>query len=394
MKPLAGVRVIDLTHMIAGPMATQILGDLGAEVIKVESPGRGDVTRGMPPFDRDISHYFLAFNKFKKSVAIDIKHPQGKEVLLELLGAADVVVENFAAGVMDRLGFGPDLLSAKFPHLIQCSISGFGQTGPLKDKKSYDLVAQAAAGVMSVNGEAHGPPLKVGIPIGDTCSALYAVIGILAAIVRKRAGGPGARLDLSLHDCLVGLLANHAAYFFATGTQAPRTGSHHYMSFPNGRYATKDGDVVVAVATEAMWRDFSLALGLAHLLDDARCANVQTRRTHRDELEILLAARIQTLSTQELVERLDDVGIPCSPVHDVAHAVQDPHTLFRGMVQDVTDGKGTHFRTLASPLPGLRCEVATCPPQLGEHTLEVLRAMGYSDVHLDALRASDAILQS
>src|ERR1700730_603309 len=283
--PLQGIRVIDLTRVLAGPFATQSLGDLGAEVLKIEPPELGDETRHFPPFVGGESHYFLGINRNKKSLVVDLQRPEGAEILRRLVATADILVENYRPGVMDRLGLGYDRLAAINPRLIYCAISGFGLTGPLRDKPSFDIVTQALSGALSINGERGHLPVKLGIPLGDMVGGIFGPMAILAALHERARTGRGRLIDISLYDGLIGMLCSFSEIAFITGEDPPTMGSSHPNIVPYGSFPASDGSIIIAVLSERFWGNLCTALERPDLAADPRFANPTGRRDHRDELD-------------------------------------------------------------------------------------------------------------
>jgi formyl-CoA transferase/CoA:oxalate CoA-transferase len=383
--PLDGIRVLDFTHVIAGPLATQILGDLGASVTKIEGLGGGDVGRDMAPMRNGQSHYFVAFNRNKRSIAIDLKSEAGKAVIRALLANTDVLVENFAPGVITRLGFGYEAVRDINPAIVYCSISGFGQTGPLANKRSLDLVAQAYSGIMSTNGTPDGPPLKVGVPIGDTTSSLFAAIGILAALHRRRTTGQGEYLDVAMYDSLLTLLANHGGYVRATGTQPERAGSGHYFTVPYGTFAAADGEIVVAIMTDTNWARLCESLGLSELAADPQLKTLAGRAQHKERIYAELTAVLRGHTVASLIERFGDNDVPCAPVNDITQALHHPHTEARGMNLRMEHPQYGGVDATSLPLRTLMREQHTAPPLRGEHTMQVLRELGMTEAAIAKL---------
>lgn len=392
--PLAGIRVADFTHVISGPFCAQILGDLGADVTKIEGTERGDVGRDITPAKNGQSHYFTAFNRNKRSIALDLKSVGGRQAALELVRQADVLIENFAPGVIDRLGFGYAAVKELNPAIVYCSISGFGQTGPLAKKRSLDLVAQAYSGMMSTNGMADGPPLRIGVPIGDTSASLFASIGILAALYRRRTTGAGEYLDIGMFDCLLSLLANYGGHVRTTGAQPERSGSLHYYTVPYGAFDAADGQVIIAAMTDTNWRQLCTALGLGALAGDARLATGPGRALHRDEIHAVLMPLLRRHTVTELVERLDAADVPCAPVNDIVAAMRLPHAQARGMHLDLAHPAYGALTATATPLGALTRRSNAAPPLRGEHTVAVLRELGLTEQAIEALLASDGAWQA
>ena len=389
--PLHGVKVIDLTHVIAGPYTTQVLGDLGATIIKIEEPHQGDAGRHLAPFVNGMSHYFTCFNRNKQSVALDLKQPEGLEAAKRILADADVLVENFSPGALDRLGLGYEEARALNPRLIYCSISGFGLTGPERTRRYYDLIGQAYSGVMSTTGEPGRAPVKLGVPVGDTTGALFAVISILAAINARRDTGEGQHIDLSLQDCLLAVLANYSGYYFATGKQPELVGSRHYFSVPYGSYKTKDGYVVLATSTDEQWQSFCKELELPGLAADPELKSRQDRSANREKIEAVLQERLSSMTTGSIVSRMDKAGIPASPLNDLEAALNSPQANARNMVREVSHPAYGNTKVVGSPLGArlTRSEI-DAPPALGEHTIRVLQEHGYNDEQIDRMIASEA----
>ena len=393
--PLAGVRVLDLTRVLAGPYATQSLGDLGAEVIKVEPPG-GDDTRGFPPFIGKESHYYLALNRSKKSVVIDLKHDDGKALLRRLAEKSDVLVENYRPGVMDKLGLGYDTLSALNPGLIYCAISGFGQTGPLRDKPSFDIVTQAMSGALSVNGEKGRPPVKLGLPVGDMVGGVYGPIAILAALNERHMTGRGRVIDIALHDGLIGMLGYLAQLSFLTGRDPEPVGSMHPTIVPYGSFPASDGYIIIAVLSEAFWPKLCYALDRPELAADDRFATLARRREHRDVLEATISEVTRTRTVAEWEQRLKAHDVPYAPILSVGAALAHPHTRAREMVVTAVHRDVGEIQMTGRPIkfPGTRQAPLTAPPAIGQHTREVLQGLlGCSDEELAALATHGVIAE-
>ncbi len=350
-RPLAGVRVLDLTIFLSGPFGTQILGDLGAEVIKLESPD-GDPTRHLPPyFVADDSAYYLSINRNKHSIALDLKQPEGRALARRLALSCDVVVENFRPGVIDRLGLSYDDLAAEKPALIWCSISGFGQDGPYRDRPAYDMIVQALSGGMSMTGQPDGPPVRAAIPIGDLAAGMYGVIGILAALAESRGSGRGRRVDISMLDCQIAMLCYQASYHLQSGVVPGRQGRGH-DSIPTYRgFTAGDGrDVVITANTERMWLSLCEVLELRDLPADPRYAANADRHRHRDTLLPLLEAAFLTRPAHEWAELLTRAGIANGVVNTLDQSLADPQVLHRQMVLDLTDAAGHEARVAGNPI--------------------------------------------
>jgi CoA:oxalate CoA-transferase len=390
--PLKHVTVIDLTQHLSGPFASQILGDLGAHVIKVEPP-TGDPTRHIGPYFMDgDSAYFLSVNRNKESICLDLKAPQGKAALLALVKHADVVIENYRPGTLAKLGIDHDVLMSVNPKIVLCSISGFGQNGPYRDLPAFDMIVQALSGGMSLTGEIGGSPVRSGLPIGDLCAGMYGVIGTLTGLLQVAAEGKGAYIDVAMLDTQVSLLSYVASYYLLAGHISGPQGRSH-MSIPTYRaFTCGDGrEVVVTANTPRMWAGLCEALGVPHLVEDARFRNNEVRRDNRDQLDVLLESAALHWKLPELLERLTTGGVPCAPINHLDEALQDPQVEQRDMILDI-DGPRGHFRAVGNPVKmsdGLTEH--TMPPKLAQHTEQVLRTVGQlSDDEIGDLITSGA----
>jgi formyl-CoA transferase/CoA:oxalate CoA-transferase len=394
---LHGVRVLDLSRMLAGPYGSMLLADLGAEVIKIEDPKGGDPMRAMgPPFlgpERE-SAYFLSVNRNKKSVALDLERPEGQAVLHDLCRVADVVWENFRPGVMARLGCTPATLRRLNPRLIVCSISAFGQDGPYREWPAFDLALQAMGGGMSLTGEAGRPPARMGLPMGDLAGGLFGALAVTSALFRRAQTGEGAHFDLSLLDGQVSLLTYVAQYFWADGRVPGRVGSGHTSVVPYQAFPTRDGHVVVAVFAEKFWAGFCRAIERPGLAADPRFDSNPKRVERREELVPMLEAVFPARTTAEWLVRMQGQGVPAAPINTVDQVVTDPQVLLREMVVDVDHPSLGTLRTLGTPIkvaegPPFR---PAPPPGLGEHTDSVLRSLlAYPAERIDALRRQGVI---
>ena len=387
--PLAGLRVLDLSRVLAGPFCSMILGDLGAQVIKIEEVESGDLTRKVPPLQNGESHYFLAVNRNKKSVAIDARAPAGREVLRAMVSHCDVVLENFRPGVMDRLGLGYESLKEINPQIILCSISGFGATSSLRDRPSFDLVTQGLSGVMSVNGHPDGPPTKLGLPMGDLGGGFWGAIAILAAVNDRRDTGKGAHIDLSLLEGLMGMLGYIGQLSMMTGSSPERVGNRHHSIVPYGVFPTLDGHIILALHVGSFWNRFCDVVARPDLATHSRFASMESRRVHRDELEAVLAEIMVTRGTAQWQAILDEAGIPNSPVYDLVQALEQEPLKERNFVRELDHVVAGRIRTLASPVrfddryPDMPLEP---PHTLGADTREVLQELcGLDAAAIDAL---------
>ncbi|HEV2357813.1 MAG TPA: CaiB/BaiF CoA-transferase family protein [bacterium] len=391
--PLDGLLVVDLTRALAGPYCTMMLADLGARVIKVETPDGGDDTRGWgPPFVHGESAYFMSINRNKESLTANLKDERGRELLWRLLGRADVLVENFRPGTMDRLGVGYETVHARLPRLVYCSISGFGQTGPYRERPAYDLIVQGMGGLMAITGEADGHPMRVGVAVADICAGMFAAYGVLAALRVRDRDGRGQWIDAAMLDAQVAWMTYMAANYFATGDNPPRVGSAHTNLVPYQPFPTRDGFVTVAVGSEGLWQRFCRALDVP-FADDPRFATNAARVAHRRELVEALEPVLRSGTTAEWVARLGEAGVPVGPISRISEVMNDPQVLHRGMVVAVEHPRAGRVRVNGVPLkfsdtPG---GVRTPPPVLGEHTAAVLRELGYPGAQVTALRDAGVV---
>ena len=384
--PLAGLVVLDLTRILAGPSATQLLGDLGADVIKIERPGAGDDTRKWgPPFvtgkdgrpTRE-SAYYLCANRNKRSVAIDMARPEGAGLIRELARGADVLIENFKVGGLKKYGLGYGDMKDDFPRLVYCSITGFGQTGPYASQAGYDYLAQAMSGIMSITGEPDGEPMKVGVGIADIVCGFYAANAIQAALLKRHETGRGQHIDVALLDSTVAWLINEGTNYLVSGQVPRRRGNAHPNIVPYQLFETSDGEIVIAVGNDGQFRRFAEVLGQPGLADDPRFATNPARLEHRDALIALLKPIIATKTRGWLIETLAPIGVPVGPVNDIREAFADPHIAHRGMritmdhpgaASGTVDLLGNPIRMSETPVSYRRA-----PPMLGDSTREVLAA--------------------
>jgi crotonobetainyl-CoA:carnitine CoA-transferase CaiB-like acyl-CoA transferase len=393
--PLVGVRVFDLTRVLAGPFCTMILADLGAEVLKIEHPERPDYTRSIPPFAGEMSHYFLATNRNKKSVALDLRSDQGREIGLRLALACDVVVENFRPGVLELMGLDAATLRAARPDIIVCSLSGFGQTGPMSRRASVDTVVQALSGVMSVTGDPDGPPMKTGPAFGDLAGSMWATIGILAALHRRDRTGSGEHVDVALLDGLIGMLAYLAELYLVTGQDPPRTGNNHPTVPAYGRYAVQDGHLVIAAQMDPFWQAFCRAAGRPDLADDPRYRTVPDRAARYAEVEALVGDILATRDAEAWETVLAEADVPHARILSIGQALEQPSARDRGLVQDIDQPGAGPVRVPGSTIKFLGTDDPSPirpAPRLGEHTYGVLReVLGMTEAELDRAAAAGVI---
>jgi crotonobetainyl-CoA:carnitine CoA-transferase CaiB-like acyl-CoA transferase len=375
--PLSGLVVLDLTRVLAGPLCTMLLGDMGAEVIKIEDPGHGDDTRAWAPFVDGWSTYYLGVNRNKKSIALDLKSADGAALLRAMIAKADVLVENFRPRTLARLGFGPDEARALNERLIYCSISGYGSTGPRRDLPGYDLVIQGESGLMDVTGFPETGPTKVGVAITDCLAALYAVQGILLAHISLARTGKGQFIDIALLDSAVSVLGLPTGIVAATGTSPGRLGNEHPSLAPYEPYPAADGFVVVAVANPRLWTRFCAAVGAGDLEHDPRFATNSDRLRHRAELKAAIVERFRDQPVDSLIARLSAAGVPCGRVRTIEDVLRDPQLAARDMWVDLPAGADA-VRVPGNPikLSGVPHPPRNPPPALGEHSDEIARAFG------------------
>ena len=394
MKPLENLRVLDLSRILSGPYCTMVLADFGADVVKVERPGSGDDTRSwVPPFIGDESAYFLSVNRNKRSLTLDLKSPEGKKVIFRLAKWADVVVENFRPGTAEKLGIGYDTLKELNPRLIYCAISGFGQTGPYRDKPGYDAVGQAMGGLMSVTGYPELPPVRFGVAIADLGAAMWSLVGILSALQVREQTGRGQYLDTSLFEGQLSWLTYIAGNYFATGENPERHGSAHPNIVPYQAFETSDGALMIAIGNDSLWRKFAVAIGRPDLGDNPDYTTNELRAAHRDELIGSLSRVFKERTTDAWLEQLTQGGVPVSPIQSVADVVKDPHAAARDMfvkLQHPTVGEVTvtGIPIKFSETPG---EVVTPPPTLGQHSEEVLLELGYCQDDIAELQKNNIV---
>ena len=399
ISALAGIRVLDFSKVLAGPMCAQYLGDLGADVIKVEPLEHGDDTRRYPPFmqsgdDMD-GTIFLSVNRNKRSFALDLKTAAGREVCRKLVMTADVVIESFGPGVADRLGIGGQELTALNPRLIHCSISGYGNVGSMKEGKGYDAVLQAFSGMLAITGERGGKPARSPFSPVDQGTGLHALVGILAALFERSRTGRGSRVEASLFDTSVGFLGYILQGFWKSGREPQPPGSSHDSLCPYEVFATADRPVLLGVANDPLWRKFCVVAGVPALADDPRFQTNALRVTHRAETVAAVTALLATRTRESWIDALTEAGVPISPVHSLGEMVAHPHTSEAGMVQRYNHPFYGELNTVALPvrLNGARSQTTRSAPLLGEHTHELLREVGYTPESIDELARSGVVNQ-
>jgi crotonobetainyl-CoA:carnitine CoA-transferase CaiB-like acyl-CoA transferase len=393
--PLAGLRVVELAHIMAGPVCGRMLADMGADVVKVERVPHGDASRGFLPPDIDgESAAFMMLNRNKRGIAVNLKNADGQRIVRQLLARADVVIENYRKGTMERLGLGYETLKLENPGLIYCEISGFGRTGPYADHGGFDLVAQGYSGLMSITGEGPGrPPVKCGPPITDITAGLLATIGVLAAHAERSRSGHGQRVDTSLFEAGITQTFWQSAIALATGISPQPLGSAHPLAAPYEAFPTSDGWLTIGASSEDTWQRLPPAIGRPELLDDPRFDLNRDRMRHRGELAAELERTFRQRSTGEWLERLTAAGVPAGPVLTITDMLAHPQTLAREMVVEAKHSRLGTVTTLGCPVKfgSTPASVRRGAPMLGEHTRAVLEELGYSEVEVEALHASDAV---
>ena len=392
--PLTGLTVLDLTRVLSGPYCTMLLGDMGARVIKVEQPGRGDDTRAWgPPFVESESSYFLGVNCNKESVTLDFKTPEGRDILDRLISRADVIVENFRPGTLGRLGLDFSALEQQHPRLVYCSISGFGQDGPRWTQPGYDAVVQAEGGLMSVTGAADGPPYRVGVAIADLVAGLLAAQGIALALFARERSGRGQHVDISMFDGVLSLLSYHASTYLTTGASSGRVGNRHATIAPYETFPCADGEFFLAVGNDDQFGRFCRVAGLLELVEDPRFATNPQRVRNADDLRARLMPVLQQRRRHEWIDALTAAAVPCGAVRSVPEALSDPQVAARRMIEAVEHATLGIVKVLGVPIklsetPG---SVRTAPPVLGQHTAQVLSELGIAAAAIEDLRRRNVV---
>ena len=393
--PLDSVRVLDLSRVLAGPYCTMFIGDLGAEVVKVEQPGVGDDTRGWgPPFAGGESAYFLCVNRNKKSLTLDLKSPEGKDLLRRLAKTADVLIENFRPGTMERLGLGEKELRADNPRLIYASLSGFGADGPMRDWPGYDVIVQAWGGLMSITGMPAGEPVKVGVAIIDVVAGLMLGKSIVAALFAREKLGMGQRIDTSLLEAEVACLINVGSNYLVEGKVPERWGNAHPSIVPYQSFKTADGYLVIGVASEGIWKRFCQAIGKAELIDDPRFAKNPNRVENRAELISMLSETFTRRESKTWMKTLNEAGVPCAPVQTIDQVFSDPQVIQRKMLAEVQHPTAGTVRMAGIPVKFSKTPAAirVPPPLLGQHTREILTTwLGMKNQEIEELQGKNIV---
>ncbi len=374
--PLNGIRVLDLTQVLFGPFATMLLSDLGAEVIKIERPEVGDIARGNGPVVRGMSTYFLSLNRGKKSVTLNLATERGVEVFLQLVKEADILVQNFTPGTMEKLGLGYEEVKAHNPRIIYVAGSGFGQYGPYAEKPAFDVIIQAMGGIMSITGEEEGPPVRPGASYGDITAGLFLCVATLAALQERNVSGEGQFIDISMLDCQLTVMENAFVRYLNTGEVPHALGTRHPVITPFQAFQTADGYVAVALrgGVKDQWPLFCAAIDRVDIIDDPRFEDGWSRTVNYKALEPILSDAMKTRTTAQWVEELEKMGIPCGPVNNIAQSANDPNIAARNMVIDVSNPDAGKFKVVNTPFKFSKTQhtAETASPDLGEHTHDVL----------------------
>jgi crotonobetainyl-CoA:carnitine CoA-transferase CaiB-like acyl-CoA transferase len=394
MKVLDDIFVVDLSRILSGPVCSMLLADMGAEVVKIEPPPYGDDSRQWgPPFLGGTSTYFLSINRNKKSLGLNLKTEEGRRILWQLIERADILIENFRPGVLEKLGFGYEAVSKANPRTVYCSISGYGHTGPYRNRPGYDVIAQAESGVMDLTGEPDRPPVKLGTSLADIVTGLYALQGILLALLARHRTGRGQFIDVSLLDSMVSTLTYQALIYLTTGRSPQRLGTRHPSIVPYECFQAKDGFLNIGVTNQKQWTNFCRVLGFPELATDPRFERMEARLAHYDELRPVIDRVITPMTRAEVINKLSEVGIPVGPINTVGEILEDPQIHAREMIVELTHPEYGPLRVLGIPVklsetPG---SVETAPPLFGENNQEILLRLGYSEREIVKFREAGVI---
>lgn len=390
--PLENIKVLDLTRVLAGPYATMILGDLGADIIKIEMPVIGDDARHFGPYMMDESAYFMSINRNKRSMTLNLKAEKGRELLIEMIKQVDVIVENYRPGTMEKLGLGYEVLSKVNPRLIYAAASGYGHTGPYSERPAYDAVVQAMGGLMSITGDVGGKPIRVGTSIGDVTAGLFTTIGILAAVNSRNITGKGQKVDVSMLDCQVAILENAIARYVVTGEIPKPAGNKHPSIVPFEPFETQNGEIMIAAGNDALWSKYCHAIDKIDLIKDERFTTNSIRNDNYEELRPLIAEAMKNKTTEQWQNILDEAGVPNGPINTVDKVIKDPQVIAREMIVEIEHPIAGMLKVPGIPIklsdtPG---EIRMRSPLLGEHTEEILKEiLNYDHIKFEELKSEN-----
>lgn len=391
--PLEGLRVIDLTRVLAGPFCAMMLADMGAEVIKIERPGTGDDSRSFGPYQNGESAYFMSINRGKKSVCLNLKNPEAKTIFLKLIKDADIVVENFKPGVMEKLGLSYDILAKINPRIVYAASSGFGHSGPYSKRPAYDLIIQGMGGLMSITGPGKGQPTKVGSSVADIFSGVFTTIGILAAVNERNTTGRGQMVDVAMYDCMVSILENAIARYTTTGVDPVPIGNTHPSISPFTSVKTSDGYINIACGNDILWERLCKLIGKVELVNDVKYKTNEDRTNNMPKLLKILNEAISSNKTEYWLKKFDEANVPAGPINSISDIMKDPQILARNMIVELTHPKAGLTKVPGTPIKFSRTqsEVKEPSPLLGEHTVEILESLGYSKSQIKGFKESGVI---
>jgi crotonobetainyl-CoA:carnitine CoA-transferase CaiB-like acyl-CoA transferase len=390
---LTGIKIVDLSRILAGPFCTMLLADMGAEVVKIEPPAEGDPLRGQGAIKDGLSYYYASFNRNKKSITLDLYSQEGKEILASLIRQSDLVVDNFRPGVMAKMGFSYPRLQELNPSIIYCGITGFGATGPYKDRPAFDFIIQAMSGFMSLNNKEGAEPMRAAPPISDLIGGLYAAAGILAALFNRVKTGKGEEVQVALMDGLISFLGFMSTNFFATGVLPIRTGNDHAIVSPYGIFKASDGDLAIAPSNDQIYKKFIAVLGLTYLSDDPDFATNDQRMINRERIKAIIQEKIGTQTRDYWVDHLNRAGVPCGIIMNLKESFQDPQVLHQEMVLDVEHPGHGKVRMTGFPIKfdSSPCQIRMPAPRLGEHTEEILKSLNFNQESIKILRTKGVV---